>query len=167
MIIIRFITGLSSGFVVIASLLAIPGIALLFWSADQNANPPSVPYSYQCEYGVYDPVKHYWYPLVDGKFPHFNEPYANQYLVSYAVKVTITNDSTSQSLDLDGYSELLVTGGLWSSYGSISVPNPIVPPGGSAVAYVGMSWGADFGNLGVPPPTSCELDATFYPPTQN
>jgi hypothetical protein len=171
MIIIRFFTVLSTGLVVTLSLLAIPGIVLLFWQSDQNAGPPALPYEYQCEFGVYDTVKHNWEPLVNGEFPRFGEPYADQYAVTYAVKITVTNDSTSQSLDLayDGSATLtlLPSGTLWESDNDFIWQSQTIAPGGSGVGYGSMSYGADgdtsaYVNGTLAPPADCQLDATFY-----
>ena len=92
MIIIRFVSGLSGGLIVVLALLAIPGIFLLYYSAEQEQKPPPKIYKASCQFGLYDSRTNDWYPLVNGHFPRLRRH------ATYAAKVTVTNISSDQDL---------------------------------------------------------------------
>lgn len=166
-IFIGVFTGLSTSLVVILSLLAIPGIALLFWSADQTAHPPTASTHSWCQFGVYDFLNHYWEPAVDGKFPQFDKhAYVRE---SYAVRIVITNDPSSVEIWPNDVPDVTFQPGgtpwqisdnqagdngepEWQGLISTS-EGPAIFPGGGATVFVSIS----NTTTDMTPPTGCSV----------
>ena len=92
MIIIRFITAPAGCLIAVLSLLAIPGIFLLYYTAEQEQVPPAPIYKVSCQFGLYNSAKNEWEPLVSGDWPLARKDFA------YTAKVIVTNISSNQVL---------------------------------------------------------------------
>jgi hypothetical protein len=159
MIVIRvFFGGWVRGSFTVLSLLAIPGIFLLYYSAQAEQAPPPVIEHSACQYGVYNFDAHDNWQPANGSFPQL----ANGQ--GYAVKITTTDISATQDLYPQNAPSVSFSHSpwqvnpeneqIWQGYN----PGPnssglTVTPGESVVAYDPLTGGS----ASTPPPAGCSV----------
>jgi hypothetical protein len=159
-IIIRFFAAPSGCLIGFLSILAIPAIFLLYYTAEQEQVTPPPIYSASCQFGLYNSGSNKWEPLVDGNWPSPRSGF------TYTAKVTVTNISSNQILTPDDAPTVTLlpsstpwqvdreTQPVYQGY----TPGPQtalnVDPGVSIVDYAPLF----LAPTGTPPPTGCTVD---------